>query len=147
MIGFVCAISSSLAVIILITISSLLGYLNSILPSTGFKKINETHYQYITGNVFLGGDAMVKLTIGIDDLEKNNNMILLSHRTVCNYGFNRSEREMAEIVTFNFLKIKQYYREDPRVLNAKTENHDSGINYCYVDINFNSASKINNKNY
>jgi len=136
MIGFVSAISASLAVIILVTVSSLLGYVGSILPKTGIKKIDETHYQYIMDNVFVGISSLDTLTLTIDALETKNNIALESHRPVCNFGFNRSEREMVEIVTFNFLKINQYYEEDVQVLSAKTEVYDLGINYCYLDLKF-----------
>ncbi len=136
MIGVVSAISASLAVIILVTVSSLLGYVGSILPKTGIKKVSDNHYKYIMNNVFVGASVLDTLTLTIDGIESKNNIALQSHRPVCNFGFNRSEREMIEIVTFNFLKINKYYEDDVEVLNAKTESYEGGINYCYLDLKF-----------
>jgi hypothetical protein len=136
MIGFVSAISASLAVIILITVSSLLGYVNSILPKKGIKKIDETHYQYIMGNVFVGQKPLNQLTVLISEMEVTNEITLISSRPICNFGFNRPEREMIEIATFNFLKIKQYYGAEVNVLDIKTESYESGFNFCYFDMRF-----------
>jgi hypothetical protein len=136
MIGFVSAISASLAVIILITVSSLLGYVNSILPKKGIKKIDETHYQYIMGNVFVGQEPLNQLTLLISEIEEKNDVVLMSNRPVCNFGFNRSEREMIEIATFNFLKIKKYYGDQVNVLRIHTEEYEAGFNYCYLDVYF-----------
>ena len=136
MIGFVCAISASLAVVILITVSSLLGYVDSILPKAGLKKITDTHYQYSMGNVFINPDKLNVLTASISAIEEKNNISLQSQRPVCNYGFNRPEREMLEVVTFNFLRVNHYYGKQIDVLSAKLENYESGINYCYLDIHF-----------
>lgn len=136
MIGFVSAISASLAVIILITVSSLLGYVDSILPKTGIRKVTDTHYQYVMGNIFLSQGGLNNLTLLISDLETEKKIILTSHRPVCNFGFNRPEREMLEVVTFNFLKVKQFYSGEVDVLGAKTESYNSGFNFCYLDIYF-----------
>ena len=136
MIGFVCAISASLAVIILITVSSLLGYVDSILPKGGLIEITENHYRYSMTNVFISAEKLDALTLAIGSIEARKNMTLQSQRPVCNYGFNRPEREMLEVVTFNFLKVSHYYGEGVNILSAKVEEDQSGINFCYLDIFF-----------
>jgi hypothetical protein len=140
MIGFVSAISSALAVIILITITSLLGYVNSFLPKTGLQKINDYHYNYIMGGMFVGQERLNSLTLKVAELEAANNMVLATSRPVCNFGFNRPEREMNEVATFNFIKTKQYYRGEVNVLNIRTEEYNGGFNYCYLDIRFSKNS-------
>ena len=139
MIGFVSAISASLAVIILITVSSLLGYVNSILPKKGVKKIDDTHYQYVMGNIFVREEALNQLTLLVSEIESENNIVLQSNRPVCNFGFNRPEREMIEVATFNFLKIKQYYGDEVSILGVKTEEYEAGFNFCYLDVYFSKS--------
>jgi|GEM_PF-5948458 len=139
MIGFVSAISASLAVIILITVSSLLAYVSSILPKTGIKQIDDTHYQYVMGNIFVSHKTLSELSLLVTDIEVANSITLVSHRPVCNFSFNRPEREMLEVATFNFLSLKQFYSGEIDVLDIAIESYDSGFNFCYLDMYFSSS--------
>jgi len=139
MIGFVSAISASLAVIILITVTSLLAYIDSIFPRIGLRKINDLHYQYVMGELFVENSSLSELSLKINLLENEEGVILKSHKPICNYGFNRPEREMLEIVTFNYLKILKFYEDDISVQGVDVELYEAGFNYCYIDLLFTKA--------
>jgi hypothetical protein len=144
MIGFVCAISASLAIIILITISSLLGYINSVIPKEGLLKISEFHYNYTMDNVFIQASVLAEMTLAIDSLELSNDFDLKYYRAGCNYGFNRVENEMTEIATFNFVRIHQFYGDQVNVEPVEVRYYDEGINTCYIDVYFEKLKGINN---
>ena len=110
--------------------------MDSILPKGGLIEITENHYRYSMTNVFISAEKLDALTLAFGSIEARKKMTLQSQRPVCNYGFNRPEREMLEVVTFNFLKVSHYYGEGVNILSAKVEEDQSGINFCYLDIFF-----------
>jgi hypothetical protein len=136
MIGFVCAISASLTIVILITISSLLGYIDSMIPKHSLTKVSEFHYHYSMDSVFIEESALKNLTLLVNSLEVNNQLRIMSYRPGCNFGFNRSEKEMTEIATFNFIRMEQFYKNKFSIQSIKIDTYSNGINNCYVDVYF-----------
>ena len=67
MIGFVSAISASLAIIILVVISSLIGYVQSIMPAKGLIKIDELTYRYVMEGKFIE-DKLIEEDTQVYDL-------------------------------------------------------------------------------
>jgi len=140
MIGFVCAISAALCIIILITISSLLGYIQTVIPTQGLNKIDELHYYFSTEDTLFQRDGLREITLAVNTLETENKFTLSSLRPGCNYGFNRTQKYMAQTATFNYIRINKFYQNDLEntftIQPIKIDNYEQGINTCYVDLYF-----------
>jgi hypothetical protein len=140
MMGFVCAISAALCIIILITISSLLGYVQSIIPTQGLIKIDELHYYFSTEDTLFQLDGLREITLAINSLETEKKIKLSSMRPGCNFGFNRKQKDMAQTATFNYIRINKFYQNDIQntfsIQPIKVDNYEQGINTCYVDLYF-----------
>jgi hypothetical protein len=134
--GFVGAISASLAVIILIAVSSLVAYVDAIAPRVGLSKISDLHYRYVMKNVFVRNDSMVELSLLISDIEEKEKISLQVVKPMCNYGFNMSQREIEEIVTYNYIKLNLWYKETVDVEKVDSFYLDNSINYCQMDFTF-----------
>ena len=142
MMGFVGAISASLAIIILIAVSSLVAYVDAIAPRVGLSKVADLQYRYIMKNAFVRNESMVDLSLVIDNLEKDNNISLISVKPICNYGFNLSEREVDEIVTYNYIKLTMWYKSSVSVEVALSNYFGDAINYCQIDLMFDKKVKV-----
>lgn len=133
MIGFVSAISSALAVIILVVIASLLGYIQSILPPEGLIKINEVKYRYIMDGYYLENKFLQQVVVEVENLGLSDRVI--SYQPGCNYGFNTDERQMTEIPTFNYIILTKYFGETIPIDSIIIDEQSQAINNCFVDIN------------
>jgi hypothetical protein len=141
MMGFVSAISASLAVIVLITVSALLGFISSIMPQHGIKRVDDYQYILVLKYEFISEKGLQELSDHVANIELENQMKLKSVKPLCNYGFDRPEREMQEIVTFNFLILEKYYLTgDVVVKNSLASSYNQGVNYCSVYIEFEPAN-------
>jgi hypothetical protein len=133
MIGFVSAISSALAVIILVVIASLLGYIQSILPPEGLVKISDVKYRYIMEGYYLNDKFLQQVVVEMENLGFSERVI--SYQTGCNYGFNTDERQMTEIPTFNYILLGQYFGETIPIESIIIDEQKNAINNCFIDIN------------
>ena len=89
MIGFVSAISASLAIIILVVISSLIGYVQSIMPAKGLIKIDELKYRYVMEGKFIEDKLIEEVVVQIENAGLASRVV--SYQTGCNYGTNISK--------------------------------------------------------
>lgn len=133
MIGFVSAISASLAIIILVVIASLIGYVQSIMPTKGLIKISDTKYRYVMEGKFVNNALIEEVILEIENVGVSNRVI--SYQTGCNYGFNSNSREMLEVATYNYLVINQYFLESMKIESVNNSENINSINTCYIDIN------------
>lgn len=133
MIGFVSAISASLAIIILVVISSLIGYVQSIMPAKGLIKIDELTYRYVMEGKFIEDKLIEEVVVQIENAGLASRVV--SYQTGCNYGFNTVEREMLEVSTYNYLVLNQYFQESMKIGNTNNYEALEVINTCYIDIN------------
>ena len=133
MIGFVSALSASLAIIILVTISALVGYIESIFPTHGLIKINESKYRYVMKGYYIDEKLLREVILTIDDVGLTEKVG--SYQTGCNYGFNTSEREMTVIPTFNYVTLNQYFASSMPIDNIMVIEEKGQINTCFIDIN------------
>ena len=106
MIGFVSAITASLAVIILVVISSLIGFVQSIMPSTGMVKISQVTYRYNQQTPYINEDILHDLVVTAEKMQISSR--IKAFQIGCNYGFNASQYEMKHIATYNYIVINKY---------------------------------------
>lgn len=133
MIGFVSAISASLAIIILVVISALIGYVQSIMPAKGLIKVNETKYRYVMEGKFINSELLELVVIEIENTGIANRVI--SYQNGCTYGFNTKKREMEEVSTYNYLVLNQYFLKSLKIDTTNNYKADNVLNTCYIDIN------------
>ncbi|MFD2176921.1 hypothetical protein [Veronia pacifica] len=133
MIGFVSALSASLAIIILVTISALIGYIESIFPTHGLIKVDETKYRYVMKGYYVDEALLREVIIAVDNLGLTEKVG--SYQTGCNYGFNTSEREMTVIPTFNYVTLNQYFAGAMPIDSITVYEELGVINTCFIDIN------------
>lgn len=133
MIGFVSAISASLAIIILVVISSLIGYVQSIMPAKGLIKVDDLKYRYVMEGKFINDELLQNVIIEIDNAGFASRVT--SYQTGCTYGFNTKQREMLEVSTYNYLVLNQYFSNSIAISNINNFKADEVFNTCFIDIN------------
>lgn len=146
MIGFVSAISASLALIILVSIASLVAYVQSILPAYGLVKINDDKYRYYMEGQFINQALLEEIVgqaynLGISDR-------ITSYQNGCLYGFNLNKDGADQVSTFNYIVMNQFFQDSVPVGNILAMVDESKMNTCFVDINLRSsqgASELVNK--
>lgn len=132
MIGFVAAITASLAVIILVVISSLIGFVQSIMPSTGLVKIDDLTYRYNLKASYVNHEILKDLVLTVDSMSFHSHV--KSYQAGCTYGFNTNEYEMKRIATFNYIAVNQFFSGLYPIENIKLETQPDKMNNCFIDI-------------
>jgi len=133
MIGFVSAISASLAVIILVSLASLVAFVQSILPASGLVKINDNKYRYVMEGQFLKNDLIEEVVTQIYNHGLSTRVD--NYQNGCNYGFNVDQQQSHQISTYNYIVMNGFFQESTPVLEIVEETEKSKINVCFIDIN------------
>lgn len=141
MVGFVSALSASLAIIILVALSALISYIQSILPEKGLIKIDENTYRYIQEEVYSSEDVLKDIILQLELLGLTPR--LKSYQAGCSYGFNLNDRAAIETATYNYLMLNQYFGETIQIDAIKSFSENKQINTCFVDINLYPEEKTN----
>jgi hypothetical protein len=136
-IGFVSAISAALAIIILVVISSLVGYVQSIMPAKGLIQLTDTKYRYVMEGKYVDNRLIEEVILQFDNVGISNR--ILSYQTGCNYGFNTQEREMLEVATYNYLTLGQYFDTSVPVDKVNNYSEPESLNVCFIDVNLRPA--------
>jgi hypothetical protein len=137
MIGFVSAISASLAVIILVSLASLVAFVQSILPASGLVKINDNKYRYVMEGQFLKNDLIEEVVTQI--YNHGLSARVETYQNGCNYGFNIDQQQSHQISTYNYIVMNGFFQESTPVLEIVEETEKSKINVCFIDINLKPA--------
>ncbi|ROV59503.1 hypothetical protein EGH82_13465 [Vibrio ponticus] len=133
MIGFVSAISSALAVIVLVVIATLIAFVQAIMPETGLVKINDEKYRYVMESSYVDANLIREVIMQSEVIDIDQRVI--SYQNGCNYGFNSTQRQMEEIGTFNYIKMTQYFADSVPVAPMFTIEESEMFNTCFIDIN------------
>ena len=141
MVGFVSALSASLAIIILVALSALISYIQSILPEKGLIKIDENTYRYIQEEVYSSEDVLKDIILQLELLSLTPR--LKSYQAGCSYGFNVNDRTAIETATYNYLMLNQYFSATIKIDAIKSFSENNQINTCFVDINLYPEEKTN----
>ncbi|MDV7105620.1 hypothetical protein R3X26_14530 [Vibrio sp. TH_r3] len=142
MIGFVAAITASLAVIILVVISSLIGFVQSIMPTTGIIKIDELTYRYNQKSPYVSKEILQDLVLTANDMSFGDR--IKSYQNGCSYDFNANEYEMRHIATYNYIATSQFFGDSFHVDHIKVIAEPEKINSCFIDIHV--SPQVDEKN-
>lgn len=132
MIGFVAAITASLAVIILVVIASLIGFVQSIMPTTGVVKIDEFTYRYNLKTPYVNQEILQELVLTVSDMSFSDR--IQSYQNGCNFGFNANEKEMKHIATYNYIMTHQFFAGSYPVDHINIISQNKKMNSCFIDI-------------
>lgn len=132
MIGFVAAITASLAVIILVVIASLIGFVQSIMPTTGVVKIDEFTYRYNLKTPYVDQEILQELVLTVSDMSFSDR--IQSYQNGCNFGFNANEKEMKRIATYNYIMTHQFFAGSYPVDHINIISQNKKMNSCFIDI-------------
>jgi len=137
MIGFVSAISASLAVIILVSLASLVAFVQSILPASGLVKINDNKYRYVMEGQFLKNVLIEEVVTQIYNHGLSSRVE--TYQNGCNFGFNIDKQQSHQISTYNYIVMNGFFQESTPVLEIVEEVEKGKINVCFIDINLKPA--------
>jgi hypothetical protein len=140
MIGFVAAITASLAVIILVVIASLIGFVQSIMPTSGIMKIDTLTYRYNLKTPYLNREKLQDLVLTISDMSFSDR--IKSYQTGCNYGFNANEYEMTQISTYNYIAIHQFFDGSYPIDHLNMVAEPEKMNNCFIDIHLFAEGEV-----
>ena len=132
MIGFVSAITASLAVIILVVISSLIGFVQSIMPSTGLVKVDGQTYRYNQVSPYISQEILRDVVLTINDMSFSDQ--IKSFQIGCNHGFNASQYEMKHIATYNYIVINKFFAGSYPIDSIKVVSEPNKMNNCFIEI-------------
>lgn len=139
MIGFVSALSASLAIIILVALAALIAYVNSILPAVGLIQVSETKYRYIQADTYTTPALLNDIVIKVDQLGLSPRVT--SYQAGCNYGFNLEHRTADEVATYNYLTMGKFFGQTVKMGSIEMYQEKEKINACFVDINVTKFEK------
>lgn len=131
MIGFVSALASALAVMMIVLSSSLLNLIAVTLSNEeDAKKSAQTNLEITEGD----GDQKIEIrsmALGVDDAKK----IVLNYRDtpitlICTYGNNLSKRLSMQYAAFNMVVLKK--QDDKKRISIEIKEDKSSINMCVV---------------
>ena len=90
MVGFIGALSSSLAILILVFITLLLGYIDSMLPEKSIFQLSEATYRYPLKSYFITNAFKPEMEDLIKNHQKNTKQTVKSVKIGCTAGFDMS---------------------------------------------------------
>ncbi|HBA7888963.1 TPA: hypothetical protein J1Z77_004302 [Escherichia coli] len=135
MLGFVSALSSAVAVMILIMTTLLINLgatmlaREKALKSIQIDKLSSTqHNQKTHENILFGG-----LSLSTSDLKKIKESGVPTLITYCQYGSNLSKTVATKISTLNYLRLKKYLGDKTEVI-LLSPPYVETTNSCYVEI-------------
>ncbi len=133
MVGFIGALSSSLCILILVFITLLLSYINSILPSPSLFKINESTERLPIKTYFISNETKDEITRIIDELSTDEKTKPNTITLGCSYGFDLDKNIANNISIYNAIKLNSFDIK----LDIKTHQDpiykDDVLNYCFLD--------------
>lgn len=133
MVGFIGALSSSLCILILVFITLLLSYINSMLPSSSLFKINASTERLPIKTYFLSVEIKDEVKDIISKLSENETTRPNTIMVGCTYGFDIGESTANNISIFNAIKINSFNLDlNIKVLKDPIYKKDV-LNYCFVD--------------
>ncbi|MGL4826553.1 MAG: hypothetical protein ACRC24_03565 [Vibrionaceae bacterium] len=135
MVGFIGALSSSLCVLILVFITLLLSYIESLLPERSIFKLEESTFRYPINSYYVSDETGNEIKETIDDLLKNNSFKIKTMYIGCTYGFDMTEDIANNIMAYNSIKINGFkFAADFKIISKITKS-ETELNYCYIDLN------------
>lgn len=133
MVGFIGALSSSLCILILVFITLLLSYIDSMLPSSSMFKINESTNRFPIKTYFITDQLKDEITDAINiisiDSDKKPNLITVG----CTFGFDINNDIANNIMVYNAIKLSSFNINTDIQALQKPIYKDDVLNYCFLD--------------
>lgn len=133
MVGFIGALSSSLCILILVFITLIVGYIDSLLPESSVFRIDEATFRFPISSYYVTDDVINELEFIISDLKSNKDFVVDSLAIGCSEGFDIDKASANNLMVFNSIKVSSGLDIDS-VMNNKPIFDENKLNYCYVDI-------------
>lgn len=133
MVGFIGALSSSLCILILVFITLLLSYINSLLPNTSMFKVSESTERFPITTYFVTNalkDELIR-TIEIIQMSDDNKPVTLM--LGCTFGFDIDKNIAKNITIYNAIKINSFNLNLPVTIFDDPIFKDDALNYCFLD--------------
>ena len=135
MVGFIGALSSSLCILILVFITLLLSYIDSLLPKTSMFKLNEATDRLPITSYFINDAFKPEMKKALDKLGFEKSKIPKSVLIGCTTGFDINEETATNIMAYNAIKILSFNLNIDVKIYKKPIFNDQQLNYCFVDFN------------
>ena len=133
MVGFIGALSSSLCILILVFITLLIGYIDSLLPEASLFRINESSYRYPIASYFVTDSIEGEVDAVLTKLAEDHRFVPDELLVGCTSGFD-IQPEMAEnIMVFNTIKLGAFTLPMQSRMADNSELVDNKLNYCYLE--------------
>ena len=133
MVGFIGALSSSLCILILVFITLLVGYIDSLLPEASLFKINESTYRYPIASYFIVNEMKEEVSNVLVRLQEDYHFLPERTEVGCTAGFD-IQTEMAEnIMAYNTIKLSSFDLPLDSIMEAAPVQVGDKLNYCYLE--------------
>ncbi|WP_045412571.1 hypothetical protein [Vibrio owensii] len=133
MVGFIGALSSSLCILILVFITLIVGYIDSLLPEASVFRIDEATYRYPISSYYVTDEVINELDIIIDDLSINKGFSTKSLEVGCSSGFDIDTQSANNLMVYNTIKTNNSLNLEA-LMNDQPSIDTNKLNYCYIDI-------------
>lgn len=134
MVGFIGALSSSLCVIILVFITLLMGYIESMLPDTSLFRVDEVTYRYPIKGYFVTDLVRLDILDVINELKTKNDFNLDKIEVGCSYGFDLNYELTENISIYNGIKINSFSFPVDTLVMKNYPLKEFELNYCFLDL-------------
>ncbi|EKY4883144.1 TPA: hypothetical protein ACGU88_002843 [Vibrio vulnificus] len=133
MVGFIGALSSSLCVIILVFITLLIGYIESMLPDTSLFRVDEITYRFPIKGYFVTENVRLDILDVIDDLKSRESFVVSKMYVGCTYGFDLSSDFVENISIYNGIKLNNFDLGIDAFISQEYPKKEFELNYCFLD--------------
>ncbi len=135
MVGFIGALSSALCILILVFITLIVGYIDSLLPEASFFRVNEATYRYPISSYYVTDDVLKELDAILININEDEKFKINSINVGCSFGFDIGESSANNIMVYNTIKINTGKIPIDATMNKDPIVDKNKLNYCYVDFN------------
>lgn len=134
MVGFIGALSSSLAILILVFITLLLGYIDSMLPEKSLFQLSEATYRYPLQSYFITDAFKPEMEDLIKNHQNNTKQTVKSVNIGCTAGFDMSNESAMNIMVYNTIKLTSFNLSVPVIMEREVTDKPEQLNYCFIDL-------------
>lgn len=133
MVGFIGALSSSLCILILVFITLLLGYIDSMLPAPSLFKLNESTHRFPLKNYFIDANFKTEVENVMRDVYGITETNPGSLKVGCTYGFDMDEQSALNIMVYNSIQLTSFKLPVDVTMYPDPQENKNQMNYCYID--------------
>lgn len=133
MVGFIGALSSSLCILILVFITLVVGYIDSLIPSSVMQKIDENTYRYPVKTYYVSTDIIDEVDQKIIELKEKEKFETGYLQVGCEGGFDIDLKSADNIMVFNTIKMNSHQYNIPVIMYDGPTVSEHSLNYCYID--------------